>query len=146
MRKIIFICHGNICRSPAAEFIAKEFIRKNHLEHHFEIISRAVSTEEIGNDIYPPMKSALRKAGIPYFYHYAKQITKEDYDWADDIYYMDQSNYKYLSWMFDDRDNKIKPIFILNPGITAIEDPWYTGRFEFVVKQINDCVNTILKV
>ena len=135
---IIFICHGSICRSPAAEFILK------NLSSDYEVISRAVSYEEIGNDIYPPMKIALRKADIPFSYHSAKHITKEDYDWADYIFYMDNENFYRLNRLFPN-SNKIHPIYEWTPSINEIEDPWYTGRYDKVVSQITDCVIDIIK-
>ena len=77
--KIIFVCHGNICRSVAAEYVAKQM----DVNHRFDIVSRATSFEEIGNDIYPPMKQELFKQGIPFGPHHATRITKADYDSAD---------------------------------------------------------------
>lgn len=138
MKKIIFVCHGSICRSPAAEFIAKSLTNK------YEITSRAVSYEEIGNDIYPPMKRELNKRGIKLDRHYASRITKEDYYSADYIFYMDSSNKYYLSRMFDDKDNKIHPIFIYTPEISEIEDPWYTDNYTKVCDQITRCLKDIL--
>ena len=135
---IIFICHGSICRSPAAEFILK------NLSSDYEVISRAVSYEEIGNDIYPPMKIALRKADIPFDYHSAKHITKEDCDWADYIFYMDNENFYRLNRLFPN-SNKLHPIYKWTPSINEIEDPWYTGNYDKVVRQINECVKDIIK-
>ena len=139
MKKIIFVCHGSICRSPAAEFIAKS------LSSDYEFASRAVSYEEIGNDIYPPMKRELTRLGIKFDRHYASRITKEDYDSADYIFYMDSSNKYYLSRMFDDSNNKILPIFYFTPEISEIEDPWYTGNYSKVCDQITKCIREILK-
>lgn len=85
MKTIIFVCHGNICRSVAAEYIMKNLLIKYHLEDRFNVISRATSTEEIGNDIYPPMKRALYNKEIPFYQHKAKQITTQDYENADMI-------------------------------------------------------------
>ena len=135
---IIYICHGSICRSPAAEFIMKK------LSDNFSVISRAVSYEEIGNDIYPPMKNALRKADVPFSYHPAQHISKEDYDWADYIFYMDKENFYRLDRLFPN-SNKIHPIYEWTPSIDEIEDPWYTGRYDKVVSQITDCVIDIIK-
>jgi len=135
---IIFVCHGSICRSPAAEYIMKS------LSTPHCVISRAISYEEIGNDIYPPMKRELNKRGIKLDRHYASRITKEDYDSADYIFYMDSSNKYYLSRMFDDKDNKIHPIFIYTPEISEIEDPWYTDNYTKVCDQITRCIKDIL--
>lgn len=100
MKKIIFVCHGNICRSPAGEYICKYLVKKFGRENEFSICSRAVSYEEIGNDIYPPMKRELIKNNIPLDRHMAKRITMEDYNHADYIFYMDNSNKYYLDRMF----------------------------------------------
>ena len=138
MKTIIFVCHGNICRSVAAEYIMKS------LAKDYIILSRATSYEEIGNDIYPPMKRELIKNNIPFERHYATRITKEDYDKADYIFYMDNENYYSLLRMFPHGD-KILPIYKYTTGIDEIEDPWYTGRFDKVVSQITRCVKDILE-
>ena len=139
MRNIIFICHGNICRSVAAEYIAKDMDK----EHRFNIISRATSLEEIGNDIYPPMKRELNRQSIPFSYHQATRITQKDYDWADVIYYMDDNNLYYLNRLLVDTGNKFKPVFMYTSGIDEIEDPWYTGNFTKVVNQLKQCIKDI---
>ena len=100
--------------------------------------------EEIGNDIYPPMKRELIKNNIPFERHYATRITKEDYGQADYIFYMDEENHYSLLRMFPHGD-KILPIYKYTTGINEIEDPWYTGRFDKVVSQITRCVKDILK-
>ena len=92
MTKIMFICHGNICRSPMAEFIMKEQIKKKGLESEFEISSCAVSTEEIGNGIYPPAKSELKRRGIPFSEHRAVQLVRADLEKYDMFIVMDKSN------------------------------------------------------
>ena len=83
MKKILFICHGNICRSVMAEFVMKKLCRQAGVEEQFEIESAAVSREEIGNDIYPPAKRKLREKGIPFGFHAARQITQADYAYYD---------------------------------------------------------------
>ena len=138
--KIIFVCHGNICRSVAAEYVAKQL----DTSHQFEIVSRATSYEEIGNDIYPPMKQELYSQGIPFGIHHAKRITKEDYDSADYIFYMDDENRYYLNRIVNDASNKIRPIYLFTPEISEIEDPWYTRNFHKVLEQIKRCVKDIL--
>ena len=135
---IIFVCHGSICRSPAAEFIFKNLCDKHH------VISRAISHEEIGNDIYPPMKRELNKRDIPFSRHYATYITDEDFANADYIFYMDSSNRYLLTRKFGE-SNKILPIFYFTPGIDEIEDPWYTDNYEKVVNQITTCIKDIIK-
>lgn len=137
MKKIIFICHGNICRSPAAEYIMK------HLSKEYDVSSKATSYEEIGNDIYPPMRRVLNQHNIPFDRHYASRITNKDFLEADYIFYMDEENHYSLIRMFGN-SNKILPIYQYTSSINEIEDPWYTGRYEFVFKQIYQCVKDIL--
>ena len=138
---IIFVCHGNICRSVAAEYIAKSL----DVNHQHNIISRATSYEEIGNDIYPPMKQELIKEKIPFGVHHAKRIDQNDYNWADIIFYMDDENKYYLNRIIADTKNIIKPIYLYTPDINEIEDPWYTRNFSKVVSQIKRCVSDIFK-
>ena len=137
MKTIIFVCHGNICRSVAAEFIFK------NMNNEYIVLSRATSNEEIGNDIYPPMKRELTRQGIPFDRHYAKRIDYDDYLKADLIFYMDDENFYTLNRMFPN-SNKIFPIYKYTPSISEIEDPWYTGRFDLVVTQIKTCIKDII--
>ena len=137
MKKIVFVCHGNICRSVAAEYIMKSLTDK------YEVISRATSYEEIGNDIYPPMKRVLSSYGVPFGRHSAKRIDYEDYESSDYIFYMDEENMYSLLRMFP-HSNKIYPIYKYSASINEIEDPWYTGRFDLVFKQIKQCIIDIL--
>lgn len=144
MRKIIFVCHGNICRSVAAEYIFKQLARKYQKDGEFMVISRATSREEIGNDIYPPMKRALSHHNIEFGSHHAKQITQEDYDWADEIYYMDEMNRRYLDTLVVNSRHIIYPISKYTPEISSIEDPWYSGEYDIVINEISQCVNDII--
>ena len=145
MKTIIFVCHGNICRSVAAEYIMKNKLIKYHLEDRFNVISRATSTEEIGNDIYPPMKRALYNKEIPFYCHHAKQITKEDYESASYIYYMDEFNKRNLSYLINDYKNIIFPITIYTSKYSLIDDPWYTGQFDEVVNELEECIENIIQ-
>ena len=122
--KILFVCHGNICRSPMGEFVLKDMVKKAHREGDFEIASAAVSREEIGNDIYPPARRELKKHGISCEGHAARQITMEDYRHYDRIYYMDRSNLRWLQRMLPADVEKIRPFLSRD-----VADPWYTGDF-----------------
>ena len=124
MVKILFICHGNICRSPMAEFILKDMATKAGLTDRFEIASAAVSREEIGNPVYPPARRELAAHGIGCQGHHARQVTVEDYRHYDRIYYMDASNKRYLDRMLPMDDDKIRPLLPRD-----VADPWYTGDF-----------------
>lgn len=133
MKKILFVCHGNICRSPMGEFIFK------HLTNHKYIVeSRATSKEEIGNNIYPPVKRILNKYNIPYTSHQAKQITIEDYNKFDIIICFDDYNYRNIELITND-NKKIKKLLEKD-----IEDPWYTNNYEKVYHEIyQGCLNLI---
>lgn len=124
MVKILFICHGNICRSPMGEYVLKDMVAKAGKSHGFEIASAAVSREEIGEPVYPPARRELEKHGICCAGHAARQVTMEDYHHYDRIYYMDRSNARYLSRLLPADPEKIRPF--LNRDVA---DPWYTGDF-----------------
>ena len=123
MVKILFCCHGNICRSPMAEFVMKDLVDKAGLSHAFEIASAAVSREEIGNDVYPPARREMAKHGVRCDGHMAHQITLREYDYYDRIYYMDGNNARWLKRMLKDT-SKCFPLLSHD-----VADPWYTGDF-----------------
>ena len=146
MIKMLFVCHGNICRSVAAEFICKQLIKEQKLENEFYIDSCATSLEEIGNPIYPPMKKVLEKHHILLEKHYARQITKEDYNNFDYIFIMDNNNMRNIKHLLgEDINHKIYLIkdFVGKNGY--IEDPWYTGRYEVVFNELYDCIKIIIE-
>ena len=145
MKNIIFVCHGNICRSPAAEWIMKDLLSKYGLEGKYNVISRATSLEEIGNDIYPPMKRELNARDIYFESHYAKQITKEDYDWADYIFYMDSNNKRNLNYLIEDTNEKYQIITKYTGFPGDIDDPWYSGEYEIVFDQIQESCEKIIQ-
>ena len=138
MIKILFICHGNICRSPMAEFIFKE-ISKDYKDKLI-VDSKAVSREEIGNDIYPPAKDILRKHAIPFNRHSASQMTQSDYEYYDYIIAMEQYNIRNMKRIIDSDLSKVHLLLDFTAESGDIEDPWYSGNFERVFCQIqNGC-------
>ena len=145
MKTIIFVCHGNICRSPAAEWIMKHLLQSYSLEEDFFVFSRATSLEEIGNDIYPPMKRALYNKEIPFYQHHAERITLEELERADYVFYMDSLNKSYMERLFGHLPEKCQIITKYSENIGFIDDPWYTGQFEEVVEQITECCQDIIK-
>ena len=133
MRKVLFVCHGNICRSVMAEYILKSKTKDIYCE------SRATSNEEIGNDIYPQAKRCLDRHNIKYDKHSATKITKNDYDNFDEIYVMDSYNMSNILRIIDDKDHKIKML-----GSFDIEDPWYTNNFDKVFDEINKGIDSLI--
>ena len=135
MIKILFVCHGNICRSPMAEYVFKKLIQDQGLLDKFEVASAATSREEIGNDIYPPAKNCLTKHGVPFTKHSAKQVTKSDLEYYDYIIAMEDYNVKNLQRMFGD-DEKYSLLLDYTEIPGDISDPWYSGDFETAFKEI----------
>ena len=124
MKKILFVCHGNICRSTMAEYVMKDLVEKAGKAGEYEIDSAAVSREEIGNPVYPPARWELERHGVRCGGHRARQITMEDYRHFDRIYYMDASNARYLARLLPHDPEKIRPLLERD-----VADPWYTGDF-----------------
>ncbi len=146
MKKILFVCHGNICRSPMAEFVMKQMVREAGLEEQFEIASAATSTEELGNDIYPPVKRLLHEKGIPCKGHRAHQITRNEYAHYDHIIVMDNYNIRNLERVVGpDKDHKVSRLrdFTDSPG--EIADPWYTGEFNLTYRQVTESCRALLE-
>lgn len=144
MEKILFVCLGNICRSPMAEFIMKKMVNDRGLEAEFEIASAATSDEVIGYDIYPPAKDALRKHGIPFTGRGARQVTDSDYQYYDHIFVMDWQNLRDMKSRFSDADGKIQMLMSLAGKEREIPDPWYTGDFESTYKDICEALECFL--
>ena len=145
MTKIIFVCHGNICRSPMVEFVFRHLAKELGREDDFEISSAAVSYEEEGNGLYPYAADTLRRHGIPFGHHRAHRITKQEYEEADLVIVMDSSNlrlikritgdcdkvHKLLEYAVIEQDTATRQNSVNNPDeIPDVADPWYTGNFE----------------
>ncbi len=127
--KIMFVCHGNICRSPIAEFVMKKLLADNKIDG-VECSSSAVSSEEEGNDIYPDAKRIMRAKGIPFTYHRAHRITDDEFEGSDFIYVMDRSNYRALERRFK---TLAKVHMLLDRDV---DDPWYSGDFNAAYQDI----------
>ena len=123
MIKVLFVCHGNICRSPMAEFVFQDMVNKAGLAHKFRIASCATSREELGNPVYPPARRELASHGIRCDGHRARQITRKDLEEYDYIYYMDSNNRRNLNRMFPDFQD-FRPFLSRD-----VADPWYSGDF-----------------
>lgn len=137
MIKILFVCLGNICRSPMAEFILKDMIQKRGLEGEIEVASAATSWEEIGNSIYPPAKRALIAHNVPYMERAATRITKQDYAAFDRIIAMERRNITAICRITGgDPEGKIRLLLDYTDCPGDIADPWYTGNFELTYQQI----------
>ena len=137
MVKVLFVCHGNICRSPMGEYVLKDMVKKAGVSHKFQIASAAVSREEIGNPVYPPARRELAKHGISCDGHTAHQISQREYEQYDRIYYMDRSNFRYLKRLLKDTE-KCFPLIDRD-----VADPWYTGDF---TQTWNDVVEGCTKI
>ena len=140
MIKVLFICHGNICRSPMGEYVLKDMVKKAGREGDFEIASAAVSREEIGNPVYGPARKELKKHGIRCDGHAARQISMADFHRFDRIYYMDQSNARFLARMLPADPEKIRPLLDHD-----VADPWYTGDFSATWDDIEEGCRKILE-
>jgi len=141
--KIMFVCHGNICRSPMAEFILKNMLEEAGLSDKVTVCSSATSTEEIwngiGNPVYPPAKAELKKHGITCEGKHAVQLTKSDYDKYDLFIGMDSANIRNMHRILDgDPDGKIRKLMDYTERGGDVADPWYSGRFDIAYRDIYD--------
>lgn len=132
MMKILFVCHGNICRSVMAQAVFSDMVQKEGKSGALFVDSAAVSREEVGNTIYPPARRELERRGVPLVPHRARQITREDFREFDRIYYMDESNAWHLSRLAGYDPKKVFPLL---PG-REVSDPWYTGDFRVAFDDI----------
>lgn len=142
MYNILFVCYGNICRSPMAEMIFKDLIYKNNKRYKFSCVSRATSMEELGNDIYPQAKRKLLQESITCENHKAIQIKREDYKLYDYIIVMEERNKRDVIRMLGpDIDNKVHLLLEYTDNVKDIDDPWYSGDFETAFNEIYEgCV------
>ena len=146
MIKILFVCHGNICRSPMAEFVMKDMVRKAGLENQFHIASAATSGEELGNPVYPPARRKLAEHGIDCSGKTARRLRKSDYTQYDLLIGMDQANLRNMHRMCGgDPEGKLHLLldFTNRPGNVA--DPWYTGDFEATCRDVEQGCQGLLQ-
>ena len=135
--KIMFVCHGNICRSPMAEFIMKKLVQEKGLEDQILISSSATSTEEIGNPVYPPARKKLAEYGISCEGKYAVQLKKSDYQKYDLFLVLDDNNLFNICRIFpSDPEKKIHKLLSYAKRSDSVADPWYTGDFEKAYQDI----------
>ncbi len=145
----MFVCHGNICRSPMAEFIMKDLVKKCGKEHEFVISSSATSTEEIwngvGNPMYPPAKAELDRQGIPHTPRHATQLARSDYEKYDLFIGMDSANIRNMHRILGgDPMGKIHKLMDYTARGGDVADPWYSDRFDIAYRDISDGCTALL--
>ena len=147
MKKILFVCHGNICRSPMAEFVMKDLVQKTGLESKYYIESAATSTEELGNDVYPPAKRKLAEHGISCKGKTARQMTRNDYNRFDLLIGMDDWNIRNMQRICGgDPEGKIHKLLDYTNRTGDVADPWYTGDFETTWRDVLEGCRALLAI
>ena len=146
MINVLMICHGNICRSPMAEYLFRDMVQKKGIAGQFHIASAATSREEIGNGVYPPAKRKLASVGITCDMHHARQVTKQDYEEYDYLLAAEQYNLRNLQRIIkDDPKRKIYRLLDFCDRPRDIADPWYTGNFDITYDDIMEGLEGFLK-
>ena len=144
--RILFVCHGNICRSPMAEFVMKDLVSKAGLDDQFYIESAATSTEEIGNEVYPPAKRKLAEHGISCKGKTARQMTRSDYQRFDLLIGMDDWNIRNMTRIAGgDPEGKIHKLLDYTARKGDVADPWYTGDFDATWRDVTEGCRELLK-
>ena len=148
MIRVLFVCHGNICRSVMAEMIMRYMATVVGVSHLFEVDSCATSREEIGNDIYPPAKRCLKTHGVPFTRHAARQITTDDYEHFDQLICMEDYNIRNLHHVLGEalmvRDTALSKPKIRRLLDRDVADPWYTGDFEATYRDLEEGCKRLL--
>lgn len=146
MKRILFVCHGNICRSPMAEFVFRKMVKDCGREDEFYIESAAVSDEEYGNPIYPPARRCMSQHGIPFdSSKTARTMTRRDYEAFDLIIIMDGSNRRWLRYIIgEDTQDKVRMMMSFVGENRDVADPWYTGDFERTYQDVTRACKSLL--
>ena len=146
MKRILFVCHGNICRSPMAEFVMKDLVQKAGRADDFYIESAATSTEELGNPVYPPARQKLAEHGISCKGKTARQIRRSDYAEFDLLIGMDRWNIRNMERIFGgDPDGKIHMLMDYTQRPGEVADPWYTGNFDATWRDVLEGCTALLE-
>ena len=146
MIKVLFVCLGNICRSPMAEYLLKDIVKKEGIEEKFYIDSAATSTEEIGNAMHDGTKNKLKQMKIEYGNHIARKMTKQDYEKFDYIIGMEETNIINIKRIVgEDKENKIFKLLDFSNNPRNIADPWYTGNFDKTYEDILEGLEGFMK-
>ena len=146
MIKVLFVCLGNICRSPMAEFVFKNIVNKKGLSNKFYIESAATSSEAVGEGIYFGTRDILKEQGVPFEERKARQMTKEDYNKFDYILGMENKNIaNILRIVGEDKENKVHRLLDFSESPRNIKDPWYTGDFDITYYDVEDGCNSFLE-
>lgn len=149
MKKILFICHGNICRSTMAEYVMKDLVKKSGMEEEIYIDSAATSREEIGNPVHPGTQGKLREEGIPCGGHHARQMQKKEYEEFDYIIGMDSWNIRNINRIIGNGDPSGKVYKLLDFSDRTgedIADPWYTGNFDATYRDVKEGCKGLLEM
>ncbi|MDY5305209.1 low molecular weight protein-tyrosine-phosphatase [Fusobacterium gastrosuis] len=145
MIKVLFVCHGNICRSTMAESVFTHMVKERKIENQFEIFSAGTSREEIGNPVHYGTVNKLKELSIPVVPHRAVQMTKEDLEYYDYIIAMDDNNIRNIERIIGGKNEKVKKLLSFTSSIADIADPWYTGNFDKTYEDIKKGLNAFLE-
>ncbi len=146
MHKIMFVCLGNICRSPMAEFIMKDLVERSNLQNDFLIASSATSSEEVGNPVHHGTRAVLDRLGIDYKGKRARQLTASDYDEYDLFIGMDERNCRTMTKIFNgDPENKVTLLMDFTKRRREVADPYWTGDFEATYRDVTEGTNALLE-
>ena len=144
---ILFVCHGNICRSPMAEFVMKDLVRKAGLEDRFLIASKAARRDELGNDTHYGTKAKLRQMGVPFTKRRATLLDRSDYDAYDYLIGMDEENMRDMLRLFGgDPNGKIYKLLRFADEDRDVADPWYTGNFDETYEDVLKGCTALLRM